>query len=105
MIYENLDDIKEQNPLILDSNYKAMDIATSEEVKRGDVVYVNSSGELTKTATGNVLFGIVLDDMQANGVTAVLVNGSVNYSEVKHSNIDDIIFDLRSLGIYLKKGV
>ena len=71
MLFEKLDDVKEQNPLILDSNYKAMDILVLEDVERGEPVYINTNKEGTKTATGNKLFGIVLDDMQANGIAAI----------------------------------
>ena len=105
MLFEKLDDVKEQNPLILDSNYKAMDIIVLEDVERGEPVYINTNKEGTKTATGNKLFGIVLDDMQANGITAILVSGSVNLDEVKHTDTDSLVLDFRDLGIYLKRGI
>lgn len=105
MLFENLDDAKEQTPLILDSNYKAMDIIVLEDVERGEPVYINANKEGTKTAAGNKLFGIVLDDMQANGITAILVAGSVNLDEVKHTDPDSLVLDFRDLGIYLKRGI
>ena len=105
MLFENLDDAKEQTPLILDSNYKAMDIIVLEDVERGEPVYINANKEGTKTATGNKLFGIVLDDMKANGITAILVSGSVNLDEVKHTDSDSLVLDFRDLGIYLKRGI
>ncbi len=105
MFFETLSDVKQQNPLILDSNYKAMDIVVLEDVERGEPVYINANKEGTKTASGNELFGIVLDNMGANGITAVLVNGSVNMDEIKHTDADSLVLGFRKLGIYLKKGV
>ena len=105
MFYKELSDVKEQNPLILDNDYKTMDIIVLEEVKRGDVIFVNSDIAGTKIESGNKLFGIVLDDMVANGITAILVSGKVNYDEVKHADAKTIAVELRKLGIYLKKGV
>ena len=105
MFYKELDDIKEQNPLILENDYKTMDIVVLEDVERGDVIFVDSNIAGTKTEAGNKLFGIVLDDMKANGITAILVAGKVNYDEVKHADVKTVAVELRKIGIYLKKGV